>query len=294
LNADIAKSKDNIKIAKDNIKEGKTNIKELKVDIKKLTKAVDTKKSEEELQIKIDDVTTNVETIDNERNTLLEHEFVYEDIEEAMGAGASLDALLNNLNSKKKDENPYTDTIKSLEKNALKKLDDSEIKDIKLYVEHYNFLIALLLDKDSHVRKEIIKIGLPELNRRIHHHLQVLGLPHSVKFNSELNVIITLFDEEWEFGNLSKGERQRLNMAINFSFQDIFEFLNYRISVTMIDEMIDSGIDGDGARKALTDIKANSIGRNIFLVTHRDDILSQVDDVLIITKQNEESSCITI
>ena len=296
FNTDIAESKDNIKITKDNIKAGKVNIKELKSDIKEFTKAVNTQKAEDELSTKIDEINASIETLDTERDSLSKHEFVYEDIEEAMGAGASLDALAINLKSKQKEVNSYIDTIDGLKQNAIKKLDNSEIVDTKLLIEHFNFLISLLLDKDSYVRKEIIKVGLPELNRRIHHHLQVLGLPHDVKFNSELSVIITLFDEEWEFGNLSKGERQRLNIAINFSFQDIFEFLNYRISVTMIDEMIDSGIDSNGARNALADIKTSCIEKNkkIFLVTHRDDILSQLDDVLLITKQNEESSLTAI
>ena len=76
----------------------------------------------------------------------------------------------------------------------------------------------------AELRKLIIDRWLPILNRRITHWLDILELPHHVTFHPDLSITIMLFHEEFDYGNLSKGERTRLRVALNFAFQDVFEF----------------------------------------------------------------------
>jgi energy-coupling factor transporter ATP-binding protein EcfA2 len=119
----------------------------------------------------------------------------------------------------------------------------------------------------------------------------VLELPHRVTFNPDLTMDIVDFHESFDWGNLSRGQRQRVTLALNFAFQDVFEFMNFPISLLMIDELIDSGICNRGATNALKALKemCNKKHKRVLLVTHREDISAQIDDVLTVVLEHKLS-----
>ena len=48
--------------------------------------------------------------------------------------------------------------------------------------DHQEFLLKLLTNKDSFIRKKIIEQNLSYLNNRLTYYLDKLGLPHQVEF----------------------------------------------------------------------------------------------------------------
>jgi hypothetical protein len=218
-------------------------------------------------------------------------ELTYTSIEEAASAGATLTALQEQLISTDAETNPHTESIIGLKTDAIKLVDETEVQEFRRVIRHYNYLIELLTKKDSFLRKLIIDRWLPILNRRITHWLDILELPHQVTFHPDLSITIVLFHEEFDYGNLSKGERTRLRVALNFAFQDVFEFMNYSINLLAVDELIDSGICPRGAENAVTALRMTCATKKkrVFLITHRDDIAARVDDVMTIVKENNVS-----
>lgn len=219
-------------------------------------------------------------------------ELTYNSIEEAASAGASLMAYENQLSDATQENNPHTESIDSLKKEAIKKVSDKEVKELKKLIKHYDFLISLLTDKDSYIRKQIIDRWLPKLNVGIAKYLDLLELPHTVKFLPDMSVVILKHGRlEKDYGNLSKGERQRVNIALNFAFQDVFELMNYRINFLAVDELIDNGICNRGAENTVNLLKDMSARKNkrVLLVTHREDIAARVDDMFIVQKENDIS-----
>lgn len=216
---------------------------------------------------------------------------VYSSIEEAASAGERLKGLKTQLIEKQNQKNPYTESIDNMKSKALKKVDNKELDELRSLIDHYNYIIDLLTNRDSFLRKMLIERWLPKLNQRIAYWLEILDLPHVVEFHSDLSVTIMDFQEEFDLGNLSKGERNRLRMATNMAFQDIFEHANYRISLLNIDELIDNGICPRGASNAVSAIKeiCHKKNKRIFLITHRDDIAGRVEDVMKIIKENRIS-----
>lgn len=244
-----------------------------------------------ELQTVIETYENRVAEIEESITEIKETELTYESVEEAASASATLKSLKEQLETAKQETNPYTESIDGLRNKAVKKIDDSEIKSLRKLVKHYDFLIELLMNKDSFLRKLIIDRWLPKLNQRIAYWLNVLELPHQVVFESDMTLTITDFHEEYDYGNLSRGERNRLRVALNFAFQEIFEYMNYRINLLCIDELIDSGICPRGAENtvsALREICAKK-DKRVFLITHRDDIAARVEDVVKVIKENRIS-----
>jgi DNA repair exonuclease SbcCD ATPase subunit len=154
--------------------------------------------------------------------------------------------------------------------------------------EHQEFLLKLLTSKDSFIRKRIIEQNLSYLNHRLAHYLEKLTLPHEVKFRSDLEVDITQMGQEFDFDNLSRGERNRLILGLSWAFRDVYESLNRPINLLFIDELIDSGMDSNGVENALGILKKMSRDRNksVWLVSHKDELSSRVNNILTVVKEN--------
>ena len=154
--------------------------------------------------------------------------------------------------------------------------------------EHEEFLYKLLTNKDSFIRKKIIDQNLTFLNNRLTHYLDQLGLPHLVTFQNDLSVEITQLGQSLDFDNLSRGERNRLILGMSFAFRDVWENLYQNINLLFLDELIDSGMDTAGVESALAILKKMSRERakNIFSISHKDELIGRVNNVLRVVKEN--------
>ena len=212
----------------------------------------------------------------------------YENLNDAYEHQNSVTVLKEQIETKKKQEDPYTDQIKEMRESSLEELDYSKMNALNSYREHQDFLMKLLTNKDSFIRKKIIDQNLSFLNTRLEKYLDRLGLPHEVKFMSDLSVEITELGRELDFDNLSRGERNRLILGLSWAFRDIFESLYSTINVLFVDELIDSGMDSNGVEASLAVLKkmVRERGRSTFLVSHREELQGRVSDVLNVIKEN--------
>jgi DNA repair exonuclease SbcCD ATPase subunit len=154
--------------------------------------------------------------------------------------------------------------------------------------DHQEFLLKLLTNKESFIRKKIINQNLEYLNRRLTYYLDKLGLPHRVKFVDDLSVEITQFGQDLDFDNLSRGERNRLILSLSFAFRDVWENLYQGVNLLFVDELIDSGMDTAGVEHALNLLKgmAQDRNKNIYLISHREELVGRVNSLMRVTKIN--------
>ena len=211
----------------------------------------------------------------------------YSTIDEAFGHKTSLDTLGNSLSLELESVNPYVDQIEALRKDGLQEIDFTKMNELVKLRDHQEFLMKLLTNKDSFIRKKIIDQNLAFLNHRLAHYLSDIGLPHLVKFKSDLEVEISMYGKEFDFDNLSRGERTRLILSLSWSFRDVFESMNDKINLLFIDELIDSGLDSSGVEASLAILKkmGRESKRNIFLISHRDELIGRVSNVLKVVKE---------
>jgi hypothetical protein len=196
------------------------------------------------------------------------------------------DAFIHEREVALQQQNPFAAQIDSL-RETLQPIDYEPINKLDLLIKHQEFLLKLLTSKDSFIRKKIIDQNLSYLNNRLDHYLDKLGLPHQVKFLNDLSVEITMLGHDLDFEQLSRGEMNRLIMATSWSFRDVWESLNESVNLMFLDEMIDNGLDDIGAESALATLKfmARERHKNIFLISHKDSIISRVDHILTVRKE---------
>ena len=212
----------------------------------------------------------------------------YETAKEAYEHRQNVDSLKTALQNKEEDSDPYQTQIDELNTSAIQEISWEPINELTNYKEHQEFLLKLLTNKDSFIRKKIIEQNLAYLNNRLTYYLDKLGLPHQVVFQNDLNVEITQLGQDLDFDNLSRGERNRLILGLSFAFRDVWESLYQNINLLFIDELIDSGMDTAGVENSLGVLKkiAREREKNIFLISHKDELVGRVNTILKVVKEN--------
>ena len=212
----------------------------------------------------------------------------YQDVADAAAHKNNLENIRKQLDAKVQEEDPYQEQIEAMRNTALALVSWDEINRVSKLLEHQEFLLKLLTSKDSFVRKRIIEQNLAYLNHRLSYYLDKLQLPHQVTFKSDLEVDISQLGQSFDFDNLSRGERNRLILALSWSFRDVYESFTEPMNLMFIDELVDSGMDSVGIEHSMSVLKSmgREMNRNIFLISHRDELASRVNNVLMVVKEN--------
>ena len=212
----------------------------------------------------------------------------YETAKEAYEHRQNVDSLKTALANKDSEEDPYEAQIQELRNTAIQEVSWDTINTLTNFKEHQEFLLKLLTNKDSFIRKKIIDQNLAYLNNRLTYYLDRLGLPHQVVFLNDLAVQITQLGQDLDFDNLSRGERNRLILGMSWAFRDVWESLYQGINLLFIDELIDSGMDTAGVESALAVLKKMGRERkkNVFLISHKDELVGRVNHVMKVIKEN--------
>jgi len=238
-----------------------------------------------EVSSKVTDVTTaldNIGDINGQPTTF------YETLKEVYDHKQNVAQLQEALDRSKTEIDPYQEQIDDLNETAIQVIDWDTVNNLTSLKDHQDFMLKLLTNKDSFIRKKIIDQNLAYLNNRLTNYLDKLGLPHSVVFQNDLTVEITQLGQDLDFDNLSRGERNRLILGMSFAFRDVWESLYQNINLLFIDELIDSGMDTSGVENSLGILK--KLGRerqkNVYLISHKDELVGRVTHVLKVIKEN--------
>jgi DNA repair exonuclease SbcCD ATPase subunit len=212
----------------------------------------------------------------------------YDNLEEALNHKNTLSGLEKEIAVKEVETNPYSEQIEELKNTAVQEINWESVNDLTRIKDHQEFLYKLLTNKDSFVRKRIIDQNLSFLNQRLTYYLDKIGLPHIVEFQNDLSVLITQLGQDLDFDNLSRGERNRLILSMSWAFRDVWENLYHPINLLFIDELVDSGMDSSGVESSIAVLKkmTRERNKNVFLISHRDDLTSRVNHVLKVIKEN--------
>ena len=231
---------------------------------------------------KVEKLIEDIGELDSKPNTF------YETAKEAYQHRSNVDSLKQSLKEKTDELDPYTEQIDDLEQTAIQEINWDSVNELNDTKDHQDFLYKLLTNKDSFIRKKIIDQNLAYLNNRLTHYLDRLQLPHTVIFKNDLTVEITQLGQDLDFDNLSRGERNRLILGLSWAFRDVWESLYQNINLLFIDELVDSGMDANGVENAIAVLKKMGRERqkNIYLISHKEELASRVTNVLKVIKEN--------
>lgn len=265
--------------------------------IEDLKKSTNPHKNDE---ISKDDINSKIKCIDTKLDTLNKKYENYSNLltfkneREMTMAEAELKNLKVQHTSLLQEVNPYKKILDRLNEVKLPEDRNEEIQTLTDTLKHQDFLYKLLTDKNSFIRKALISKNLEYLNTRFQHYLKKIGLPHKVILNFDMSTTISEFNNEIDYENLSTGQKARINIALSFAFRDVLQKRHGKITFTILDECLDSGLGNIGVQMTVKMIKevVKEEGISMFVISHRDETTTMFDSKLEIEKNNKFSSIV--
>ena len=163
---------------------------------------------------------------------------------------------------------------KDLEGLSTEKNDLLELK-LKLTEQRtYNEAISEML-KDTGIKTKIIKQYLPVMNKLINHYLQILDFFVSFHIDENFNETIkSRYRDDFNYASFSEGEKSRIDLALLFTWRQIAKMKNSAsTNLLVLDETFDSSLDVDGVDNLIKIIGTLENGTNVFIISHKGDIL---------------------
>jgi DNA repair exonuclease SbcCD ATPase subunit len=157
-------------------------------------------------------------------------------------------------------------------KSALSDMSDSKMRFNETY--SYKTAIGEML-KDTGIKTKIIKQYLPVMNKLINQYLQVLDFYVHFDLDEEFNETIrSRHRDMFGYDSFSEGEKQRIDLSLLFTWRQIAKMKNsVATNLLMLDETFDSSLDHEGVDNLLKILYTLGDDTNIFIISHKGDIL---------------------
>lgn len=218
----------------------------------------------------------------------------YASLSEAVKAEANASTATQQIKDLESTENPHVELLGALKNQTVNAISYDEMDRLKRLLEHQQFMLKLLVDKNSFIRRKIINKTVPFLNKRLSHYTKELGLPHNVKFDDDMSCSVSELGRELDFGNLSSGQKKRVNLSLSLAFRDVLHHLHSKVNLLFIDE-IDGSLDSSGVDSVfkLLKQKVRDDGIGMWIISHRPEAVGRFDRTLVVRKENGFSSVVS-
>ena len=152
--------------------------------------------------------------------------------------------------------------------------------------------ISNQLLKDTGIKTAIIREYLPVMNTLINKYLAIMDTYIKFELDESFNETIkSRFRDEFTYASFSEGEKRKLDVAILFAWRQIARLKNsVNTNLLIMDEIADSSLDDSSTESLLTMINSLECDTNVFVISHRGDILNdKFHSILKVEKRNEFS-----
>ena len=152
-------------------------------------------------------------------------------------------------------------------------------------INYSDFAYSLL--KDGGVKGKIIKKYLPLINQQVNRYLQMMDFYINFHLDEEFNETIqNPIHDRFSYSSFSEGEKMRIDLALLFTWREVARFKNSaNTNLLIMDEVFDSSLDGFGTDEFIKIIKYVVKDANIFVISHKADMLDKFNTVVEFTKK---------
>ena len=156
---------------------------------------------------------------------------------------------------------------------------------IKEEISYNDFAQSLLID--GGVKSRIIKKYLPLINEQVNRYLQMMDFYINFHLNEEFSETIqNPIHDKFSYSSFSEGEKMRIDLALLFTWREVARFKNSaNTNLLIMDEVFDSSLDGVGNDDFIKIIKYVVKDANVFVISHKADMLDKFSTVVEFTKK---------
>ena len=229
-------------------------------------------KDAEELTSNIDDVLIVIDKIEK----------MCEEMHELRSEVSSIERDVDRLHKEnleidkeKKVKNPKVDEETKILETLTKELRQVEDNCAKISQTIDEFQVVSTLLKDSGIKKQVIKKYIPIFNNLINKYLNIMDFFVNFTLDEEFNEVIkSRFRDEFSYASFSEGEKQKIDLALLFTWREVARMKNSAATnLLILDEIFDSSLDASATTELLTILLKLGEGTNLFVISHKGDLL---------------------
>ena len=157
-----------------------------------------------------------------------------------------------------------------------RQLTDGKKKQEELVHEKTLYEVAGILLKDQGIKTKIIKQYVPIINKLVNKYLAAMDF--FVNFELDENFsenIKSRHRDEFTYDSFSEGEKMRIDLALLFTWRAIARMKNStNTNLLILDEVFDASLDNNGCDEFLKILHQLGNDQNVFVISHKGDILS--------------------
>ena len=230
----------------------------------------------------IDDIQSEIDSLEQ---TLREFQEIGQSIVEKNKKVAALQSYISSL-----DENIKKTTHEIQKLRDKKQLDNTEKDELKLLQQNleeclqdyaklteqkqlYDYAHELL--RDTGIKTKIIKQYVPIINKYVNKYLNELDFLINFSIDENFNETIrSQYRDEFTYSSFSEGEKMRIDLALLFTWRQVAKLKNsVNTNLLIMDEVFDSSLDADGTDAFLKIINTMDENTNVFVISHKGEIL---------------------
>ena len=161
-------------------------------------------------------------------------------------------------------------------------------------ISNYDFVHNLL--KDNGVKSKIIEKYLPLINQSVSKYLQMMDFYINFSLDEEFNeTILSPIHEDFSYSSFSEGEKQRIDLALLFTWREVAKIKNStNTNLLIMDEIFDSSLDGFGTEDFLKIIKFVVKDANVFVISHKESLHDRFEKVVKFEKRKNFSQIVDL
>ena len=204
----------------------------------------------------------------------------------------SLNFDIKTINDQLKNKSNEKEKLVEYKENLESIFDD--LAENKKEIYNHDFLHNLL--KDSGVKSKIIEKYLPLINQQVSKYLQMMDFYINFKLDEEFNESVqSPIHEDFSYSSFSEGEKQRIDLALLFTWREVAKIKNSTsTNLLIMDEIFDSSLDGFGTEDFLKIIRYVIKDANIFVISHKESLHDKFDTVIKFEKRKNFSQIVEV
>jgi len=229
------------------------------VELEKATSELDQQFTE--LDALIDDFVTLDNEIINYNNEIITNQRYIQRLQSELGDAKGNVANIEDEKTKLKE---LAKTV--TEHNTLRSKKNEE--------NHYLTVCSQLL-KDTGIKTRIIKQYLPAINKLVNKYLAAMDFFVQFTLDEKFSETIkSRFRDKFTYASFSEGEKQRIDLALLFTWRTIAKMKNSAATnLLILDEIFDSSLDNNGTDYVMTLLNTIGDDANVFVISHKGDLL---------------------
>ena len=220
------------------------------------------------LSHKIDKVKTKLDIVTKSQFTITQQQ------NQVQAISQYINKLRQQITEIENREDDVDEKIKKL-KELKEELKICNEKQEQLSFKKQLYETANVLLKDTGIKTRIVKQYLPIMNKLINKYLASMDFFVSFTLDEKfIEKIKSRHRDEFTYDSFSEGEKMRIDLALLFTWRTIAKMKNsVNTNLLLLDEVFDSSLDSNGTEEFLKIINKLTGKQNVFIISHKSDLL---------------------